>query len=248
MKLNKEALEQREREREEERLKDAIIELLPDALAASVPTISNISTQGGLTPHAWLSFRGPSYDPKNTYDPLFAIKVLELEGWKVIPASLVKWDNYRRHPEMGLCEQIPESKKGFGCDYKLTDVSPIAPLWIVPEAIGRTVDARFYLRAPDGKNFKLNVALRASGVVGIRAERRESKGDWNYVRNTATLNFPADWRSHQLCTVNEHTHAVVETEKGLNGAIFFTPHDEQGRWPLSTSEFLESLFPVKEKK
>jgi hypothetical protein len=121
----------------------AIAELLPDNVS---PTISNVTDDG-----SWLSFGSPAYDPEKKWSPVSILESLESAGFEQVPASLVKWDDWRRTTEPGLCDDIPDvSKSG----YKLTDVEAIAPVWVVPcQHTGP--DVQLYMR-------KLNQLFRVS--------------------------------------------------------------------------------------
>ncbi len=222
-------------------LEDGIITMLPDDLENS-PTISNVrAAPKDLDPSAWLSFSAPSYDPGKTWNPLAILQALESAGWKQAPASLCKWGDYRRSAYPGLTDAIPDTKGGswMGSTDKLTDVSPIAPMWIVP-CQHTNADAQLFMTAPDGRLFKVSVDV--PHLVSIHARRREFRGGWSYERGTAKLQFPEAWHGHEHCRINENSRAQVDTDQGISGAVYFSPHDEQSAWPMSASEFLASLI------
>lgn len=232
--------ERREERARKEALEDGIIAILPDDLPAAPSVCNEQLTERALEPVAWLSFSAPSYDPQGTWNPVAILQALERAGWKQSPASLCKWDDYRRSAYPGLSEDIPDEKPGsFGRMDKLTDVAPIAPLWITP-CPHTNADCKLFMTAPDGRLFKVLIDL--PGIVGIGARRHEYRGGWSYERGSATLRFPPAWHSHPHCTVNENSRAYVDTEQGLSGAIYFTPHDEQSAWPMTASEFLAGLL------
>jgi len=248
---NKSALQQLKERHGKEMAKmqreEAIIASLPDDLPM-VPTISNIRStkrKGRLEPDAWLSFSAPSYDPDKTYNPVAILTSLERGGFRLQSASLVKWDDYRRTVEIGLCEDILEEKPGcFGSTYKLNDIDPIAPVWIGPEQYGNAEMVCFMRHIATGEMYRVSIDL-PGGVVGLCATRKEFRGGWHYERGTAKLRFPQSWHGLTHCTISQHTRAYVDTEQGLSGSIYFMPHDEQSNWPLSASEFLTELLAAK---
>lgn len=209
----------------------AIAELLPDNVS---PTISNIADDG-----AWLSFHAPSYNPEKTWNPVAILESLEIAGFEQCPSSLVRWDNYRRTPEAGLCDDIPDTKNGgFGGNYKLTDVEAIAPVWVVPcQHTG--CDVQLFMRKA-GQLFRVSVDIPR--VAHLAARKIESRGDWRFDRQSARLLFPDQWHSLEHCTVSARSYCQADTDKGLNGAIYFTPHDEQANWPMKASEFVRDLL------
>lgn len=224
----------------EAQAEESIYAMLPEDIAKG-PTISNLRAEPPATePHGWLKFSSPSYDPENTWNPVAVLESLERAGWTAVPATLCKWDDYRRSAYPGLSESIPETKRGsFGHTDKLTDSEPIAPLWIEPQQYGRP-EAKLFMRAPDGRLFRVLVDI--PGVARLEGRRNEYRGGWSYERGSAKVRFPEEWHGHQYCTISTHTRAWVDTEQGISGAIYFTPHDEQEAWPLTASQFLASLL------
>jgi hypothetical protein len=244
MKTKMEELKARRAERAtREQIEDGIIAMLPDDLPKA-PTISNVHAEAHcLEPCAWLGFSGPSYDPDNKWNPVAVLESLERAGWKQMPASLCQWDDYRRSPEFGLCEAIPDKKPGgfSGRAYELKDVSPIAPLWIKPEQYCQP-EATVFMQAPDGRAFHVYIGLGSRHNIGLTAKRLEFRGGWHYARGSAGLRFPKEWHGLEHCTISEHTRAWVDTDQGISGVIYFAPHGEQSAWPLTASAFLASLI------
>lgn len=230
----------RAKQAEMDALEDGIIAMLADL----DPIISNVKAAPQITDeHGWLSFRGPSYDPDHKWNPVAILEALEAASWTQCPASLCKWDNYRAAPERGLQSEIPETKPGcFGSTYTLGDCSPIAPIWIRPcQHMGP--EAVVFMRAPDGRNFRVQVAIRP--IATIYATQHEYKGGWHYERGTARLHFPEEWHSLTHATIHQDSRAWVDTEQGISGAIYFAPHGEQTAWPIKASEFLRELLAAK---
>jgi hypothetical protein len=243
----KNAIEElKERHAQEERklvAELAILELLPDDLP-NKPTISNIRHEPkGDDVHAWMSFRGPAYDPGGKYDPVALLESLERAGFELVPATLCKWAGWRRSTWPGLMEDVPPQKGGLsGSGDELSDADPIAPVWLEPSQHTQT-EARMYLRK-GGKLFKVSVDV---GGIGVRlsARRKETHGDWYFERGSARVSFPEAWHSHPLCGISQHTRGYVDTEKGISGALYFQPHNEQSEWTMKASEFIASLKPTK---
>jgi len=230
----------------------AILEQLPPDLDS--PTISNLrrpkSAEDTLEPEAWLSFHGPSYDPDNTFQPVAVLEALERHGWRVLPASLVKWNDYRAHPEMGLADDIPETKPGnFGSGYKLSEVTIICPAWVVPNQYGKP---KFfcYMVAPSGQRFKVMVDV--SLPVHVDAKRVQYFGGWHYDRSRgAQLRYPPSWETLEhagepVAQREAHSRAYVDTEQGCSGVIYWEPiaHD-QDAFPMTASQFLAALLASK---
>jgi len=205
----------------------AIAELLPDNV---LPTISNLTDDG-----AWLSFGAPAYDPNKTWNPVSILESLESAGFEQVPASLVKWDNYRRTTEPGLCDDIPDVSYSR---YKLTDVEAIAPVWVVPCQHTGT-DVQLYMRKG---NQLFRVSVDIPRVAHLTARKIESRGDWRFDRQSARVDFPDRWHSLEHCTVSARSYCQADTDKGLNGAIYFMPHNEQASWPMKASEFVRELL------
>lgn len=215
-----------------------ILRMLPPEMVS--PTISNLSTRANR-PRAWLSFSIPSYK-ENMPSPATIVRQLEAAGWTSHPATLVKWGSYRRSPEPGLQDNIPETSAS---GYTLTDSEPIAPVWVVPcQHCGP--GAAFYMVGPDGNVYRVSVDLPRIACT-ISAEKKEPRGTWYYVRGTARLHYPEKWLalSHDgehVAHINAHSQASVDTEQGLSGAIYWEPtvHD-QADFPLLASEIIEQL-------
>jgi hypothetical protein len=233
------------RELAEATAEQRICEMLPESIGKA-PTISNHKTpdEMGRVPAAWLGFRAPSYDPKQIYNPIALVESLEGAGWKLVPATLVRWDNYRPTVEPGLQNDQPSTKQvGRAMTYEFRDSWPIAPVWI--EANQHTAaEIWAYMTAPDGTLYLTHFDLiNLPGChVYLTAKRNEYRGGWSYERGTARLNFPERWHGHQAATIDVNSRAWVDTEQGLSGTIYFSPHGGQDEWPLTFGAFLRSLL------
>lgn len=209
-----------------------ILSMLPPDLPA--PTISNETDKG--KPTAWLSFRR---DYGDTRPGSWFLAQLEAAGFKTLPATLAQYGTWRRSPKPGLQTDLPETSSRD----TLTDSEPIAPVWIVPcQHCGP--DAIAYYEK-DGLTFRVSVPAPSS--VGIHARRVETLGDWHYERGSGRLRYPEAWHSvhdadgqpvTQICA---HSRAYVDTEKGVSGAIYFTPFLDQVDFPMTGAQFLAAL-------
>lgn len=220
----------------------AIAALLPKSLP--MPTISNVNLKNKpLQPHAWLSF-SPEYRDDAKAFALRIFTELETHGAKPLPLSLVKWGSYRRHVEFGLVDSIPDEKRGcFGSTDKLTDVEPIAPLWITPcQFTGNDAQAFYEI---GGKVFRVSVDIPAKAHLSCR--KIENFGGWRF-DGACTVQFPQAWHSihtesgESVANISHHTHGYRDTEQGISGTIYWQPLTEQDKFPLTPAQFLAKLL------
>lgn len=220
--------------------KEAIETLLPESLP--LPTISNINDKPGKT-RAWLSFHAPY----GTDEKAFALSVfteLEKAGAKIVPLSLCKWDQWRRVVEPGHVDSIPEEKPDGGQrTKKLTDIDPIAPLWVEPNQY-TGVEAKCFYEI-NGQLFKIHVKVPLP--ARLSCHRIENMGGWRFDGPCSVL-FPQGWHSihtesgESVANISQHTHGYRDTEQGISGTIYWQPLTEQESFPLSPAQFLAQLF------
>lgn len=224
-----------------------ILGLLPDGMFA--PTISNVARHE-WEPAAWLSFHGPSYDPDHQFDPVAILRTLDANGWRTIPATLVKLDNYRPSPKPWAQDQTPEE---WGCicgkPYRVTGSWPICPLWVMPNT-HTGPEACCYMRGPDGNTYYVHIS--ANGLpCHIHARRYEYRGGWNYERGTARLAYPPAWETLEhdgqpIAQRHARSGAQVDTGQGISGQLYWEPiAHEQADFPLSAAGMLSLLFATK---
>lgn len=223
----------------EAKIEDSILAMLPDTV--KLPTVSNIrETPDAKKWTAWLSFSAPAYDPDETWNPVQQLRDLEAAGWRALPASLVKKDNYRPAPEIGACDSFEETLGR----YRVTFAEPIAPLWITPQQY-TPCDVNFYLAAPDGRFFRCSMDV--PGLAHLTA-RRIAPGfgrDWYFMRGTARVIHPESWLVLHEVELERSTRsgAQVDTKQGISGQIYFTPQaHEQENYPYTLSQILEALM------
>lgn len=213
-----------------------IAEELPDDLP-TVPTIANEKEDAFFgKPGAWLSFSRSYGEEWAGRDILFS---LERAGFLSLPASLVKWDDYRRSVEPGHADDIPDTKGR----YQLTEVEEIAPVYIIPDQHGASEAITFY-QSPAG--LILRVKVPAPTSARIQARRIESRGDWRFEQGTAKVHFPGIWHSLNLesgeCVSTLHsTPAWVDTQQGISGRIYWAMLYEPNTFPLTNAEFLQLI-------
>jgi hypothetical protein len=209
-----------------------ILPMLPADMPA--PTISN--GKDNDKPNVWLTFRRPYGDtrPGSAF-----LAQLEAAGFKTLPATLAKYGDWRRTVKLGLQDDIPETSSRS----ELKDCEPIAPVWIVPcQHCGPDAIA-FYEK--DGLTFRVSVP--APNSVGVHARRVETRGDWHFERGSGRLRFPEAWHAvtdanlTPIAQVAAHSGAYVDTEKGVSGAIYFTPFLDHADFPMTGAEFLAAL-------
>ncbi len=234
----RERRERHEREAAKFGMEESILKILPDDLP-QCPTISNATANPGTCDvHGWLSFNAPSWgDDRENYSAVAILRILEAAGWQQLPATLCRWDNYRPSPAPGVSKDIPNERGR----YKLHTVWQIAPLWFKPCQF-TCQEAELYMQAPDGRRFFVNLDTPTI-PVGVFAQRKEYIGGWYYERGTAKTHFPKQWHSHPHCKIGTVQQAV-DTEQGISGAVFFEPHNDQLDWPMTASEFLQSLIDL----
>lgn len=227
------ASELREMEQREE-----IASLLPATL--KLPTISNVKEKS-----AWISF-SPDYGMDAKAFALSVFSELEKSGAKPLPLSLCKWGNYRRSVSPGLTTEIPDEKRGcFGSTDKLTDVEPIAPLWIVPcQFTGVEAQAYYSLNG-----YTLRVAVKAPLQARLSCHRVEYRGGWRF-DGACSVEFPQAWHAlHNdqgecVTHISAHTRGYRDTEQGISGTIYFQPLTEQESFPLSPAQMLSKLIAL----
>jgi len=219
-----------EKEIQEMEAKETILSLLPECLP--LPTVSNITSEG-----AWLSWSAP-YGQNEREFALGVPQALESSGAKPVPLSLVKWDNYRRCVEAGLTDEIPEEQGRK----KLTDVEPIAPLWIVPcQFTGVAAECCYEIA---GKRYW--VSVKAPLAARLSCRKVENIGGWRF-DGTCTVIFPDKWHaiysgSECVAHVSQHTRGYRDTEQGISGTVYFQPLTEQEAFPLSPAQMLAQLL------
>lgn len=206
--------------------------MLPPDMPA--PTISNGTDKD--KPNVWLTFRRPYGDerPGSAF-----LAELESAGFKTLPATLAKYGDWRRTVKLGLQDQIPETSSRS----ELVDSEPIAPIWVVPCQHCGTDAIGFYEK--DGITFRVTVP-GPKGVY-VHAHRVETHGDWHFERGSAKLRYPDGWHAvtdsslTPIAQVSIHSRAYVDTEKGISGAIYFTPFLDHADFPMTGSQFLAAL-------
>jgi hypothetical protein len=220
--------------------REAICAMLPESI--KLPTISNISN-GQV--HAWLSF-SPDYGQDAKAFALSIFTELEKAGAKPLPASLCKWDNYRRSVSVGHVNDIPSEKPGYGYTarpQKLNDIDAIAPLWVTPcQYTGVEAKAFYEL---NGKIFK--VSVKAPFPAYLSCHRSEYHGGWRF-DGPCTVQFPAKWHSihtesgESVANISQHTRGHRDTEQGISGDIYWMPLTEQDAFPLTPAQFMAELL------
>lgn len=211
------AAEREERDRRRLKIMREAIAELPDHLP--MPTISNESEAGGLSPFAWLSF---SRHYGETWQGAQVLAALEAEGFRPQPSSIVKWDDYRHSPEPAPCDELPETKGR----YKLTDCAPLFPLWLETNPHTGCKAVAFY-RSPAGLLLRVSVPGPASFYA--YAQRKEHVGGWCYLTGTAAPRFPQafhDAANMGGLQIECHTRAHLLPPQGLDAVLYFEPIEE----------------------
>lgn len=237
--------ERHQKELAELTAREQIESLLPESLP--LPTISNIQhTPKPLTPYAWLSFH-PEYGQDKKAFALRILSELEAHGAEPLPLSLCKWGAYRRSVYYGLTTDIPNEKRGcFGNMDELTDVDPIAPLYVEPNQHTGVGVRAFYRIA--GYVFK--VTVEAPLPARLHCRRVENMGGWRF-DGACSIDFPKAWHSiynvapndgECVANVSQHTRGYRDTEQGISGTIYWQPLTEQDQFPLTPAQFLAQLF------
>jgi len=231
-----------ERELQAIQAEEAIAALLPASL--KLPCISNITDEEG-EPHAWLSF-SPEYSADGKQFALSVFTELEKAGFAPVPASLCKWDNYRRSVSPGLTTDIPATKRGsFRSNYELKDVTAIAPLWVTPCQYTGVEAKAFY--SLNGRIYK--VSVKAPLAVHLSCRRSEIRGDWHY-EGPCTVHFPKAWHSvhtpqgESVANISAHAQGYKDTDKGISGNVYWDSLTEQQDFPLTPAQFLTALFAL----
>lgn len=217
-------------------LEREVYSALPPELTA--PTVSNEQTKFFDRPGVWLSWSAPLYG-EPTISGSDILSALEQAGFTPMPVTVCKWADWRVIAEPGAAEDIPDTKHRD----TLKDITPAAPLWIVPEQHTGTKACAFYERG--GRVFKVSVPGPSRALVTAR--RKEIHGTWYYERGTARLSFPESWHAvrtadgESVAGISQHSRAYVDTEQGISGAIYFEPYTEQDAFPLTPAGMLRVL-------
>lgn len=147
--------------------------------------------------------------------------------------------------ECGLLDEIPTEGKGsFGHTKKLSDVEPIAPLWVTPcQFTG--VEAMAFYRIGD-RVYK--VTVRAPLQVHLSCRRVETPGNWHF-EGPCTVQFPKEWHAiyaqdgtECVANISTHTRGFRDTDKGISGAVYWTPNVEQAEFLLTPAQMLAQLL------
>ncbi len=233
------------------------LELLADLPAGMPAPLINNERGGelapGHSPRAWLSWSAPSYDPDKQYDPLSIIGALEAAGWALLPACLVKRDNYRHGVEWGFAEEQPEEKKGYR---ELADVSPIMPAWVnVGSGQYDPPEVLAFMRSPSGNVYKVSIDVPAFAYSGcsVHARRAEYRGGWRYVRQSVRLHMADAWHdirdengetiANRCARSFARTYGDAQNPTALEGRIYWDQiaHDE-GDFPLGAAQIVTFLL------
>lgn len=212
-----------ERERLAHEIEREALSELPDHLP--MPSVSNESDRGGLSPFAWFSF-SRSYG--ETWTGAEVLAALESAGFTPQPSSIVKWDNYRHTPQPLPCEELPQTKPGsFGSTYELTNCAPLFPMWLDANPHTGCKAVAFY-RSPKGRTVQVHVPGPASFYA--YAERKNAPGEWYYVSGTAAPRFPQAF--HDVANagglqIECHTRAHLLPPHGLDAVLYFEPIEER---------------------
>jgi hypothetical protein len=223
----------------------AILQELP--AETSAPLVSSVGNAYPEGVYATVNFTGPSYDPEKTFDPVAILREIEAAGWKPLPATLTKRADYRPSPEPGLQDDLPEVRNRN----KLTDSWPICPLWFVPEQYCGS-HARAFYRTPSGKLVCVHVRTPAA-ACSLAARRIEYRGGWRLDRTSGQLSHPDRW--HEIRTPDGEpvaqkaasSHAVVDTEQGMSGAMYWEPNTDHADFPMTPADMLAYLLAALEK-
>ena len=196
-----------------------ICEAMPDSIPS--PLVCNLDSDPGPTePHGWISFSAPAYDPEKKHDPVAILVALEAAGWKSAPCSLVRKSNYRRSPQIGLFDEMPEK---IGRD-PVTESDPIAPFWVIPNQF-TACDFNAFMSSPDGRVWRMSFDV--PGIASISAKRVSIGGfaerDWKFESGSARIHTPAHWHGLDAvdCGRSKWSGAAVDTSQGISGWVYF---------------------------
>lgn len=216
-------------------------QLPPDIKA---PTVSNTrEPRDGTEVHAWMTFSCPSYiyTDRDECDPPGILRQMEDLGWQLLPATLIKADNYRPSPRPGLQHEIPEEfGRNMGRPYKRTKTWPMAPVWID----ARDPEVVCFMVSPRGERVRVSIDARLP--ARISAHRVEMMGGWHYVLHTARLHHPDAWHEirrddQPVARIHAMSKAFVDAPQALSGNLYWQPLVEQVDFPMSASEFVSYL-------
>lgn len=215
-----------------------ICEMLPDSIPS--PLVCNLDSDPGPTePHGWISFSAPAYDPNKKHNPVAILAALEAAGWKSAPCSLVRKAQYRRSPQIGLFDEMPEK---IGRD-PVTESDPIAPFWVIPNQF-TACDFNAFMESPDGRVWRMSFDV--PGLASISAKRVYPRGaEWYFERGSAKLHTPPHW--HGLdgidCGMSKWSGATVDTQQGISGWVYFDSFaHNQADYPHPLSTVLAALI------
>lgn len=211
-------------------LKIAILRDLPQNI--SPPTLSNVGSKI-VDVNGWCSF-SKSYGNEN-YSPVEIAKALESVGWEILPASLVKYGNYRRGVHRGIPTELP--KVYSRADLK--DSEQILPLWIRPCQY-TACDAYFYAKTQTGLLIK--VSIDVPGLASIYANRIAEMGGWYFAPGSAKLHYNQKW-TKMFGGINQYSRGYVDTPQGISGEIYWNYSEN-----LKASEILSRLYEPKSRK
>ena len=151
------------------------------------PSVSNLSEKPDSTGCGWLSWSKYGF---RSVDAVEILTALEDAGWRLLPATLAKWDHYRPSVSMGWIEDLPERKReGRYGNYALTDSWEIMPVWISHSYhhVGEPHRLNLFMVSPNGTPCKISIGGRFR-AGHMTANRRDFIGGWEYERGTAKMN------------------------------------------------------------
>lgn len=194
------------------------------------PVTSNVgSNYKGVS--AWLSFNGPAYDPNNTHNPLDIVKALENVGWKLLPASLAKYGNYRAAVWFGNPDQLPEQSSRA----KFVSAESILPVYVRGAQHNHSKPSlEMYMQTPSGFNVKVLIAIPHSLCL-LNAKRAHNGEYYYYVRGTGSMSYKPTWS--KLFGGILSSRCYVDTDDGLSGELYWNHKTE-----LSASEIVSQLL------
>jgi hypothetical protein len=198
------------------------------------PTLSNLRTDDRV--NGWVSFSHYRPTCEWVYEQLTI-----LSRWFILPATLVKWDNYRPSPFSALYDHVPATDGR----YHNTDMWPILPYWIRFNNHTPAAELEYFVRTVSGRIIKVTIDLPSFNHFHVR--RIEYRGGWRFERGTTKFNTPDHWKviyykGVSLAQLSEKSYVCVETENSLSGAYYWMPHIEQEEVDILPLEFTQILL------
>lgn len=170
---------------------------------------------------------------------LEVLEALEAAGWRFMPATKVKWDNYRPSVMLGYANDVPEKRNR----YTVASAEAIGPLWITDKQgieLGGRPKAHAFYKTPNGLTVKVSVpAPQGYYVNGDIANRGPEGYEETYFQNPS-MHVPhlgrAVYDGAECVGHIDIDGAWHDTDQSISGRVVFRCLIDQDEWPFTPAQ------------